>query len=269
MRHCEAIAHEFAKISVKAARPIMEIYARDCEVREKDDRSPVTEADTAAEAIIVEELAKVLPGVPILAEESFCAGVRPDIEREFLLVDPLDGTREFLKKNDEFTVNIALIDHRAPVAGCVYAPALGRIYVAAEHSCAADLQAGRAFVPEALHRIHTRPIPQTGISCVMSRSHCDDETRAFAEAQHVKHTISAGSSLKFCRVAEGQADLYPRFGPTMEWDTAAGHAVVNGAGGTVTRPDGSPFLYGKSENEYRNGPFVAWSTREARLTVSQ
>jgi 3'(2'), 5'-bisphosphate nucleotidase len=242
----------------------MEVYAQDFTAEQKDDRSPVTEADRRAERVILESLKALLPNVPVLAEESFAAGMRPEISDRFLLVDPVDGTKEFIKKNGEFTINIALIESGVPVAGCVYAPALERLYVGADAAAAAGSgKPGDAFDAASLSPIKVRDGSSPEKIAVMSRSHADEETRRFALEQGVTETISAGSSLKFCRVAEGAADLYPRFGPTMEWDTGAGHAVVNGAGGRVTRPDGSPFLYGKVEEGYRNGPFVVWGRPHA------
>lgn len=235
----------------------MDVYDSGFVVESKDDRSPVTAADTRAEAVILEALKHIIPGVPVLAEESFSAGLRPDIDGDFLLVDPVDGTKEFINRNGEFTINIALISQRIPIAGCVYAPALKRIYIGGETGLTGEISPGSTLDMSALSPLKARVMPETGRVAVMSRSHADDKTRAFAEAQGVSDAVSAGSSLKFCLVAEGKADLYPRFGPTMEWDTGAGHAVLLAAGGTVTCPDGSPFLYGKTELGYLNGPFVA------------
>ncbi|KAA5803953.1 3'(2'),5'-bisphosphate nucleotidase CysQ [Alkalicaulis satelles] len=255
----DQLARAFAVICAKAAVPVMEVYAGEFSAEQKSDRSPVTEADKRAEAVILHELAGLMPGVPVLAEESFEAGLRPDIAGEFLLVDPVDGTKEFINKNDEFTINIALISDRAPVAGCVYAPALSRIWLGGARAASAELAPGAAFDPDAARPIATRQPPANGLTAVMSRSHADEQTRRFAEKLGVTDAVSAGSSLKFCRVAEGAADVYPRFGPTKEWDTGAGHAVLSAAGGAVTRPDGGPFRYGKTETDYLNGPFVAWA----------
>lgn len=256
-----ALARAFAEICLQAAVPVMEVYATDFTPDQKADRSPVTEADTRAETIILDRLKALLPDVPVLAEESFEAGVRPEVGARFVLVDPVDGTKEFIAKNGEFTINIALVENGVPVAGCVYAPALKRIFLGGETACAGTAEPGAALDQVELQPITVRPAPAGGKTAVMSRSHADAQTTDFAKAQGVTKTISAGSSLKFCRVAEGAADIYPRFGPTMEWDTGAGHSVLNAAGGTVTRPDGSAFQYAKTADGYRNGPFIAWGDR--------
>jgi len=257
-----AIAFEFARICSLAAVTIMEIYESDFETRGKDDKSPVTDADELAEEIILAELAATLPGIPVLAEESFTRGFRPDTDGAFILVDPVDGTKEFINRNGEFTVNIALIEDRTPTAGCVYAPARQRIFVGGTRAWAGSLKPGEQVSAHSLHPISTRPRPKNGMTAVMSRSHADEKTVAFAKAQGVVEIVSAGSSLKFCLVAEGSADVYPRFGPTKEWDTGAGHAVLNAAGGAVLTPDGARFVYAKEDSEFLNGPFIAWA-REA------
>ncbi len=253
-----AVAFEFARICSLASVKIMEIYETDFETRGKDDRSPVTDADELAEEIILAELETAFPGTPVLAEESFAAGFRPKTDGAFILVDPVDGTKEFINKNGEFTVNIALVENRAPTAGCVFAPARERIFIGGTQAWAGPLKAGQTVSADALDPITTRARPAGGMTAVMSRSHADEKTLAFAEAQGVTEKVSAGSSLKFCLVAEGSADVYPRFGPTKEWDTGAGHAVLNAAGGCVLTPEGDAFLYAKEDTEYLNGAFVAW-----------
>ena len=255
----DRLAQVFAEICAQAAVPVMEVYAQDFAPQQKADRSPVTEADTRAEALILEALERALPGVPALAEESFAAGVRPDTSGAFLLVDPLDGTKEFIRKNGEFTINIALIENRRPVAGCVYAPALSSIYLGGVQARSALLEPNQTFDQARTKPIRTRQSVSGGRIAVMSRSHADERTKAFAKQHKVTDFVSAGSSLKFCRVAEGSADLYPRFAPTMEWDTGAGHAVLEAAGGVMTTPEGDPFLYAKADAGYKNGPFVGWA----------
>ena len=256
-----ALAFEFGQLCSDAGYAIMEVYNSDFASRSKDDASPVTDADELAEAIILAGLERILPGIPVLAEESFSAGFRPEIGSTFVLVDPVDGTKEFINKNGKFTVNIALIENRVPTAGCVYAPAKKRLYVGGSQAWAGDLAAGETVGPAQMAPIQTRARPASGLTGVMSRSHADAATLAFADAAGVTERTSAGSSLKFCLIAEGLADVYPRFGPTREWDTGAGHAVLNAAGGAVLTPDGAAFLYAKTETEFLNSAFVAWGRR--------
>ena len=272
MTELDDLARAFADLASGAGLVIMDVYATDFAVRTKDDASPVSEADEAAEALLVPgverllpgvpilaELTRVLPGVPVLAEESASAGL-PALADVFVAVDPLDGTREFINRNGEFTVNIALIERGVPTAGVVYAPALGRLWLggAGEAFTLAVPALDAAFEGSALRPIRTRPAPAEGLVAVASRSHLDENTAAFLERLPIAARRSTGSSLKFCLVAEGEADVYPRFGPTMEWDTAAGHAVVAAAGGRVVTPEGEPFVYGKTGSGYRNGSFVVW-----------
>lgn len=234
----------------------MSVYASDFAVRAKSDLSPVTEADEAAERIILAGLAEADPKTPVISEEAYSAGKREPAGERFYLVDPLDGTREFLSRNGEFTVNIGLIEKGEPVAGVVFAPALSFIYAAlVGHGVwKAQTLEGTA---ENWTRIVSRVIPSEGPTVIASRSHRDPETEKFLKKIKPKHLISAGSSLKFCRIAEGSADIYPRFGRTMEWDTAAGHAVLLAAGGKVLMEDGNPLGYGKVERGFDNPAFIA------------
>ncbi len=176
-----------------------------------------------------------------------------------MLVDPVDGTKEFLKRNGQFTVNIALVEAGRTIAGCVYAPARKDMYFGgAGARMISSFEAGATVGAEDGRIIRTRAYPPEGLIAVTSSSHLDDKTKAFLAKHKIVGSTAIGSSLKFCLVATGEADIYPRWGPTMEWDTGAGQAVLEAAGGCVTRPDGSPFVYGKSEDGYLNGPFVAW-----------
>nr|WP_284316498.1 3'(2'),5'-bisphosphate nucleotidase CysQ [Labrys miyagiensis] len=251
------LAHAFADIAREAGAAIMQIYARGCAARMKEDRSPVTEADEVAEAIILERLAKLVPDVPVVAEECAAKGVLPDnVGTRFILVDPLDGTKEFINRNGEFTVNIALIENGRPVAGCVFAPAVDTLYAGGD--TAWRVQNG------VTSEIATRDYPSEGLTALCSRSHPDPKSEAFLANYTIADRSEAGSSLKFCRVAEGAADVYPRFGPTMEWDVAAGHAVLSAAGGTVLMPGGAPFTYGKTESGFKNVAFVAWGQDELK-----
>lgn len=254
----DRLADAFADIASEAGRAILAIYATDFTVTSKPDASPVSEADMAAEAIIVRRLEALLPDVPIVAEEAVARGDVPDVETgRFFLVDPLDGTKEFVNRNGEFTVNIALMEERHPAAGVVYAPLSGKLYLGGATARAAELRAGTPFDPMTARMIHTRA-PGPTLDAVASRSHLCDETRLWLEERRIERTVSAGSALKFGLVAEGSADVYPRFTPTMEWDTAAGHAVLRAAGGEVVTPDGAPLIYGKVNEGFRNGAFIAW-----------
>jgi 3'(2'), 5'-bisphosphate nucleotidase len=241
----------------RAGGAIMAVYATDFAVRDKADSSPVTVADEAAEKIILADLAQIAPGVPVVAEESVSAGKVPVIADRFFLVDPLDGTREFVSHRDEFTVNVALIENGEPVLGVVFAPARRELYWGDVHG----RKAGRidadpdGTMPSMGNGIHARVAPANGLVAVASRSHRTPETDAFLANYPVTEFRSIGSSLKFCLVAAGEADIYPRIGTTMEWDTAAGQAVLAAAGGRVTDLEGAPFRYGKPG--FRNGNFVA------------
>lgn len=239
----------------QAGAKVMAVYATDFESYSKEDSSPVTEADTAAEAIIKPALEKLLPGVPVVAEEAAAAGDIPAVGDEpFWLVDPVDGTKEFLNRNGEFTVNIALIVNRQPVLGAVLAPALDTLYTGIVGEEAFKQMGADTPTP-----ITVRDEPAEGITIVASRRHGDPEIlEKFLAGRKLNETKNAGSSLKFCLVAEGEADLYPRFGPTCEWDVAAGHAVLAAAGGRVTLEDGkTPFSYAK-QADFLNPHFIAW-----------
>jgi len=234
----------------QAGETIMEIHARGVVAREKPDGSPVSEADEAAEAILLAALADLAPDIPVISEEN-AASHAVAAPEQFFLVDPVDGTREFLRPdgNGAFTVNIGLVQNGAPVMGLVLAPALDRAFRGVVGIGAVEVAGG---VSRALQ---VRPVPATGPVAVASRSHRDDETNAWLAANGITETRAAGSSVKFGLLAAGEADVYPRFGPTMEWDTAAGEAVLCAAGGKVLTPDGEPFVYGKPA--YRNGAFIA------------
>lgn len=231
------------RLARSAGALILEVYGTDFAVRGKDDQSPVTEADERAEKLILAGLRAMAPQVPIVAEEAVAAGHVPEVGELFWLVDPLDGTKEFISRNGEFTVNIALIHNGAPVLGVVLAPALGPV----GRLFAGDVARG-AWVEDAAGRraIHCRAVPPEGLTVVASRSHGDATAlEAFLAGRTVAALANAGSSLKLCLVAAGEADLYPRLGRTMEWDIAAGHAVLLAAGGAVRDLSGQPLRYGK------------------------
>jgi len=231
---------------------IMEVYETDFGAREKSENNPVTEADERAEALILEKLRAYAPDVPIVAEESAARGGLPDGGlAEFSLVDPLDGTKEFISRNGEFTVNIALVQDGVPVVGAVHLPAKDTTYVTDGAGGAYRRAGGGEPAP-----IACRTPPDAGLTVVASRSHRDEATEDYLGRLPVREVVSAGSSLKLCAVAAGEADVYPRFGRTMEWDIAAGHAVLRAAGGRVCTVNGKDLTYGKSG--YDNPAFVAF-----------
>jgi 3'(2'), 5'-bisphosphate nucleotidase len=238
------------RIAKRAGRVVLDVYEGGCTVTGKSDGSPVTEADHLAEALILSELRALSPDVPVVAEEAVAAGNVPRVGDRFWLVDPLDGTKEFVSRNGEFTVNIALVEQGGPVLGVVFAPALGRLFAgAAGHG---------AFVEDAQGRrpIRCRAVPAGGCTVVASRSHGGVAALdAFLAGRAVASLTEAGSSLKLCLVAAGEADLYPRLGRTMEWDVAAGHAVLRAAGGKVQCLSGGELRYGKPG--FANPQFVA------------
>lgn len=244
---------QMVEIARNAGALIMRHYAGDSERRHKADKSPVTAADEEAEILILDALHLAAPGIPVVAEESAAAGRLPDIAGgTFFLVDPLDGTKEFLNKNGEFTVNIALIERGAPTAGVVFAPAIGRLFWGGPAGAFEETNG-------TVKAIGTRATPAEGMTAIASRSHRDRLTDEYLAHYPIANLIAAGSSLKFCVIAAGEADLYPRHGPTMEWDTAAGDAVLRAAGGRVTRLDGrTPLIYGNAREKFQNPSFVAW-----------
>ena len=261
---CDEIAEIFAELTVEAAVAVMDVYAGDPNVRQKADKSVVCDADERAETIILAGLARRLPYIPVVAEEAASRGEKPRCGRAFILVDPVDGTREFISRNGEFTINIALILDGVPRAGAVYAPAIRRLWMAGRDAWCCEVEPGAALPPAAARTsIKVRANPQAGLTALASRSHADEKTEAFLSQLPIAERRCAGSSLKFCVVAEGAADVYPRFGPTMEWDTAAGDAVLRAAGGSVLDETGAAMRYGKAEMQYRNGAFVAWGDRSA------
>src|SRR5689334_6171972 len=235
----------------EAGEAILEIVRRGFDVEHKQDSSPVTEADRAAELIILAALAKAAPGVPVIAEEEVAAGRIPAHGETYFLVDPLDGTKEFVRGGDDYTVNIGLIERGMPKLGAVFAPAAARLYAGVVGTGAWREDGGGRVA------IHTRP-KGAELTAVASKSHLNQSTIDYLEAAvGACGYVAVGSSLKFCIVAEGNADIYPRASPTSEWDTAAGHAVLLAAGGLVDGPDGNSLQYGKTA--FLNRAFVATS----------
>lgn len=240
------------EIADRAGEVILEVYDTDFDFRRKGDNSPVTEADVRAEALILPALRALLPGVPAIGEEAVSQGTAESVAGDvFWLVDPVDGTKEFLRRSGEFTVNIALVENTVPVLGVVTAPALGRGF----RACGAGTTERREGSGE-WHSVAVRSPPADGAIVASSRSHGDREKiEELLSGVKIQDHVTAGSSLKFCLVAEGAADIYPRYGPTSEWDTAAGHAVLTGAGGSVRKLDDTDLQYGKTG--WRNPEFIA------------
>jgi len=260
----DTLAKGLVEAAVDAAGVIMDHYENDVEVMRKGDKSPVTIADHEAEEIILKALHELAPGMPIIAEEEVAAGRIPEIlGGRFFLVDPLDGTKEFLKQNGQFTVNIGLIEDGVPTMGVVYAPAMSRMFYA--------IGPGQAFAQEidphkgvagmnahAPEPISARVLPKDGVIAISSGSHKHEAVEEFLSQYNVVERKEMGSSLKFCLIATGEADIYPRQPQSScEWDVAAAHAVLRAAGGDVTQLDGSHFLYGHAERKFLNPGFVA------------
>ena len=246
--------------ALEAGTEIERIYGAGCATEYKADGSPVTEADRRAEEIILAHLAAAFPDIPVLAEEEACAGRIPELGDRFFCVDPLDGTKGFVARNGEFTVNIALVEGGRPTAGVVYAPDLHLLYYGAAGEGAFRARDGAAPEP-----IRPRPRPSQGLTGVGSRNHPADGAEERNRALGITDYVPSGSSLKFCVLAEGGADVYPRYGPTAEWDTAAGQAVLEAAGGCVLALDeegreAGPLSYGKVERGFLNPNFVAWGS---------
>lgn len=235
----------------EASKAILEVYATQFDVRRKEDASPVTEADERAEHLIIAALAKAAPDIPAIAEELAAAQGLPEAPPLFWLVDPLDGTKEFVARNGEFSINIGLIEGDRPVLGVIHVPTRNVTYSGAGLGTAQRQENDAAPLA-----IEARRVPKSGQVVVHSRSHIDsNRLDAFLVSYPTARRKISGSAVKFCLIAEGSADLYPRLGPTMEWDTAAGQAVLEAAGGAVTTLQGAPLRYAKPG--YRNPDFIA------------
>lgn len=245
------LVEELSEAAREAGDAILQVVRQGFEVETKQDSSPVTMADRAAELIILATLARAAPGVPVIAEEEVAAGRIPAHGDTYFLVDPLDGTKEFVRGGDDYTVNIGLIEKGRPTAGVVFAPATGRLHIGCV-GIGASLEDA-----DGRRDIRTRP-RGSELTAVASKSHLNQATIDYLrEAAGGCDYVAVGSSLKFCILAEGEADIYPRASPTSEWDTAAGHAILLAAGGLVDGPDGEPLRYGKSA--FLNRAFVATS----------
>lgn len=246
------------RLSIEAGRVIMETYQRDdLGLRQKSDASPVTDADEAADRLISEGLRREFPDIPLVTEEQAATHVLG--ADTFLIVDPLDGTKEFVQRRGDFTVNIALVEDGTPVLGVVYAPAKGRLFLTeAEGGATEEIGDFDPDLAGPTHAVGVSTPDNRALRVVASKSHRDKATDDYINLYHVADSVSAGSSLKFCLVAAGEADFYPRLGPTMEWDTAAGHAVLRAAGGEVVERETHMALsYGKEG--FRNPHFLAYA----------
>ncbi|VDS08264.1 3'(2'),5'-bisphosphate nucleotidase CysQ [Paracoccus haematequi] len=254
----ERLIAQMRRLALQAGARIMEIYqAEDFDVRAKSDDSPVTAADEAADALISAGLSQAFPDIPLITEEQAASHART--AQTFLIVDPLDGTKEFVQRRGDFTVNIAYVENGVPRLGVVYAPAKGRLFYTTADGRSVEETGPFGDEPGQVVPIGVNPIPDNrGLMVVASKSHRDAATDDYIARYAVRDMASAGSSLKFCLVATGEADLYPRLGRTMEWDTAAGDAVLRGAGGEVVRfDDHTPLAYGKPG--FENPFFIAFA----------
>jgi 3'(2'), 5'-bisphosphate nucleotidase len=248
---------ELTAIVARASALIQAVSPATVSHRLKPDQSPVTAADEASEAVILEGLSQLLPNVPVVSEEMAGSTAPPALNRSFIVVDPLDGTREFLAGRDEFTVNLAIVTRGVPIAGIIAAPNYGLIWrgIVGRQAERLRLLPDGADQPQA---IRTRRWSDQGAVAVMSRSHLDPDTEAFISGLAPITRNASGSAIKFCYIAEGAADVYPRLATTCEWDVAAGHALVVAAGGIVTTPQGTPLPYGRVAENFRVPAFIAW-----------
>jgi len=260
---CADLMDELTGITAHAAEAILN-FAVTTGLRSKADGSPVTAADEAAEAIICDGLKRLAPDVPVISEERAAREKpKPITGGSYFLVDPLDGTREFIAGRDEYTINIALMTDGAPLFGIICAPALGDLWRGAVGRGAERISL--AHRTEAPMPIHTRPRPKGEAVVMVSRSHLEARTKSYVDGLPGAKLVQSGSSIKFCRLAEGSADLYPRLAPTHDWDIAAGHAILKAAGGSVTAPDGAPLVYGS--NDLLIPAFLAWGDPASAVSI--
>ena len=252
---------ELVNIAYRAGLVIMDIYKKDFNVDIKNDNSPVTIADQNAEKLILNDLNNKFPNIPVISEEAYSNGIIPNFSDEFFLVDPLDGTKEFIKKNGEFTVNIGFIKNGYTRLGVIYAPAKKIIYFCDEENNAFELKIkdnfSDTFSLNNAKKINVNSSKKIALRAITSRSHNNSKTNDFLKNYDIKETLLAGSSYKFCLIASGKADIYPRLSPTCEWDIAAGHAILKAAGGNVYHLDGKELKYGRKKEKFINPHFFA------------
>jgi 3'(2'), 5'-bisphosphate nucleotidase len=257
---------ELTTIVARASSLIRTISPAGVPHRLKSDQSPVTAADEASEVAILQGLARLLPGVPVVAEEMASHTAPPVLDGSFIVVDPLDGTREFLAGSDEFTVNLAIVTRGTPIAGIIASPNRGIVWRGVVGGKAERLRLLEEGADQA-QRIHTRRWPDDGAIVSVSRSHLDPLTDAFVSRLGSVTRIPSGSAIKFCHIAEGAADVYPRLATTCEWDVAAGHALLAAAGGIVTDPQGASLIFGRAAQNFRVPAFIAWGDPVKAATV--
>ncbi len=254
----EKLLSSLRNMALQGGREAMRHYRNIGVVRRKKDQSPVTEADIAVDGLLISALQAEFPTIRTVSEERVNSQIAGNPAEPFFLIDPIDGTKEFIRETGEFTINIALINNGIAVAGVVYAPAIGRMFSGARGLGACEDSINEACTSfEGQISISIKACDQAKIIAIVSKSHMTDETVQFLQHNRISDCRNGGSSLKFCLLAAGEADIYPRFGPTMEWDTAAGHAVLSAAGGKVVGLSGAELAYGKPE--FRNPHFIAAS----------
>jgi 3'(2'), 5'-bisphosphate nucleotidase len=262
----DRLLDELTTVVSAAGAAILAARSGSLDTRTKPDLTPVTACDHAAEAVILEALARLLPGVCIVSEEAAGRALPQRIPDSFVLVDPLDGTRELVAGRDEFTINVALVGDGRPRLGIVAAPAHGLLWRGLEGRGAERLRlppGAPASAAQARTPIRTRPAPRSGLIAAISRSHLDEATQAFLARLPISERRACGSAVKFCQLAEGSADVYARLSPTCEWDVAAGHAVLVAAGGVINTPEGAPVSYGRMAEGFRVPAFIAWGDPSA------
>jgi len=262
----DRLLDELTTVVSAAGAAILATRSGSLDTRAKPDLTPVTACDHAAEAVILEALARLLPGTCIVSEEAVGRALPQRIPDSFVLVDPLDGTRELVAGRDEFTINLAIVGDGRPRLGIVAAPAHGLLWRGLEGRGAERLRlspGAPASAAQARSPIRTRPAPPSGLIAAISRSHLDPQTQAYLARLPIGERHPCGSAVKFCQVAEGCADVYARLSPTCEWDVAAGHAVLAAAGGVVNTPEGAPVSYGRMAEKFGVPAFIAWGDPSA------
>ncbi len=259
MENNKEVINELVSLAYKAGKEIMNFYQKNFKIELKKDNSPVTEADKLSDRIITSELNEKFPEIKCVSEESYKKEEKKLLGKDFFLIDPLDGTKEFIKKNDEFTVNIAFIENNKSKLGIIYAPAKERMFFNIDKDRSYEIKTN--MLEEKININNSKQISvsknKTDLIAVTSRYHDNEMTRKFLKKFNVKETIICGSSLKFCLIASGEVDIYPRLGPTKEWDIAAGHAILEASGGKIITLDDKELIYGNNDKDYLSPEFIA------------